>query len=221
MNQKIRNILLLAMVQDVLILVATLALAGSVPATHTWLIVAGQSHHLAPEASRRALNQSQHTIGIEVSRGPWIAQISHMEDSFGCSSNELAVARRWQFVHAHGITGGFMLGAMAAHRCAAFPALARTELVALYRAESIQTSAAGTFVSCNYDAFPPLAEPCTLYSIKTTPARGARWVFGLAPGFYLDLGDRVRLEATLIRSPWTGHHIVAYAQLLLRLATFK
>ncbi len=37
---KIRNILVVALIQDLLILVATLALAGSVPTTHAWLITA-------------------------------------------------------------------------------------------------------------------------------------------------------------------------------------
>ncbi len=159
-----------------------------------------------------------------------------MEDSFGCSSNELAVARRWQFVHAQGITGGLLLGIAAAHRCTAPTIEHRLSYRAWVRVgtpppavlwQLFDSSPTTYDVSCRpLGQVPNLTPRCTLSKLEQLRAvvilpNPARWVFGLAPGFYLDLGSRVRLEATLIRSPWTGHHIVAYAQLLIRLATFR
>ncbi len=217
MKIRIRNILLLAALQDLLVLVATLALAGSVPATHAWLILAGQSHHFVPLTARRSLNQAQHTEGLEFTRGPWVAQMSHMTDSFGCSSNEFAAARRWRMFGGGVVKGGLMLGIVAAHRCTSFPVPARTEIVPLYSGANIQTTTAGTFVGCNFSGPPE----CTLYQITTSPASSKHWVAGILPGAWLDAGRRVRFEFTLIQSPWTGHHWVAYAQVLIRLWSFR
>ena len=218
MKIRIRHILAMAMIQDLLLLVSLLALAGPLPTARAWLIATGVSHHFLPESSRRELNQSQHTLGFEVTRGPWAFQASHMTDSFGCSSNEIAVARRWKLFGGREVSGGLMLGAMAAHRCTAFPVPTRTEIVPLYSGANIQTTtAAGTFVGCNVTGPPE----CTLYQITTIPASSGHWVSGLLPGAWLDAGRRVRLEFTLVQSPWTGHHWVAYAQLLIRLATFR
>lgn len=211
------GILLLAAFQDLLLLLALVASAGNAPPvkTHAWLIAGGVSHHFVSAAGRRDLNQAQHTLGLEVTHGYWTAQVSHMVDSFGCSSNELAVARRWKLFGGREVSGGVMLGLMAAHRCAAFPTAAKTEMVVLYRAENIQSSAPGTFVSCDYSAPPPVS--CTLYQITMIPGSSEHWVSGLIPGAWLSVGKNVRAEVTLVQSPWTGNHWVTYAQLLFRL----
>lgn len=211
------GILLLAAFQDLLLLLALVATAGNTPPvpTHAWLIASGVSHHFVSAAGRRDLNQAQHTLGLEVTHGHWTAQVSHMTDSFGCSSNELAVARRWKLFGGQEVSGGVMLGAMAAHRCTSFPTSAQTEMVALYSAENIQSSAAGTYVSCDYSAAPQT--DCTLYQITTIPGSSEHWVSGLIPGAWLNVGRSVRGEFTLVPSPWGNHHWVAYAQLLFRL----
>jgi hypothetical protein len=85
--------------------------------THVWAILGGISHHFVPASSRDALNQHQGTVGIEIVRGPWALQLSHMNDSYGCSSNELAAVRRWHEFGDQVLDGGFMLGTAVVHRC--------------------------------------------------------------------------------------------------------
>ena len=147
-----------------------------------------------------------------------------MEDSFGCSSNEIALARRWPLMHADEIKGGLMLGIVAAHRCTSrgtfrYVTSRRTELV------SISTLPGGHYTNCVFDPFPfELGWYCYVPVSVTSPVFSPavpHWVYGILPGAYLDVGRRVRLEATLVQSPFTGHHLVFYAQLLFRLASWK
>ena len=229
MKIRIRNILVVALIQDILVMVALVASAASFNA---WLIMAGQSHHFVPAAARRSLNQSQHTLGLEFTRGPWTVQASHMEDSFGCSSNEFAAARRWQMFGGQTVAGGLMLGIAAAHRC--------TKPTVSFAYDSARLVTVGTssqyipagslggglYASCQSPSPAAHVPLCWIFKLEPTSTpitepNPPRWVFGIAPGFYVDFGDRVRVEATLIRSPFTGHHLVFYAQVLFRLASFR
>ncbi|MHB8425896.1 MAG: hypothetical protein ACYDB9_12240 [Gammaproteobacteria bacterium] len=59
---------------------------------------------------------------------------------------------------------------------------------------------------------------CAEYSpLEAWQPAHPNWYAYLVPGAYLDVGRNVRAEFTLVRSPWTGHHLVAYLQLLFRL----
>lgn len=230
MKIRIRNVILLAAFQDLLVLLCVAAMAGSAPThkTRVWVTVNGVSHHFVPATERATLNQQQHTLGIEITHGHWAAQVSHMTDSFGCSSNEVAVTRRWRLFGGREVSGGLMLGAVAVHRCSG-PAMNITQ----FTRDNSFTLPPGASLTpvippgdvqiCSLSGSPTSPGTyCTVFTVHTAyqPPQ-ATWQAGIIPGAYLDVGSRVRVQFTLIQSPWTGHHLVAYAQVLFRVATFQ
>lgn len=209
-------------------LLATLILAvapGISVAADLSVVVGGWSHHFVSASDREALNQTQGTIGVELSTADWDFQASHLTDSFGCSSNQIGAARRWElFQPRPWFRGGLMVGAVAAYRCDTPPT---EQTVAT---EILQTTGwGGDFGSVNFGpgystycnfSTATQQETCVLMKVQQVSVENKKWVYGVVPGAYVEFGDMVNFEMTLIRSPWTGHHLVLYGQLSIKVFSF-
>lgn len=210
------------MMRVLLVVIAALCSSTS-EAADVSVVLGGWSHHFVSDDSRRTLNQDQETKGIELSTVAWDFQVSHLTDSFGCSSNQGTAAYRWPlFSSSQSFQGGLLLGGIVGHRCSAPPTsqYEGTKLIQIG-----ETTGGAEWLSPPYTNVCETikgAIRCQLYLMQEewSSRKTVRWVWGVLPGAYLDLGDRVRLETTLIRSPWTGHHIVLYWQLSVKVFSF-
>lgn len=189
------------------------------------LIIGGWSRHFVPGAERQALNQNQGTVGVEISTPSWNVQASRMTDSFGCDAQEIAAARKWDlFAPRQWLHGGLMLGVLAAHRCThGVFTTSSVELVPIGTSNEYiwpNQLGNGLYADCPDPGHQPV---CTIVQPQTVVTRTQappRWVIGLIPGIYCNIGGNLRAELTLIRSPWTGHHFVAYLQFSVKVFSF-
>lgn len=202
-----------------LLLATAMLLPVAATAADISLIVGGWSHHFVPTAERDSLNQNQGTAGLELSTLEWDLQVSHMTDSFGCSSNQAAVAKRWELAqYGSWFHAGAMLGAVAAHRCTDG---GHDVQVTTYEYEPVTSDPPTGTSKCVSD---PYKFPYTfcLYQVINNEFQepSPKWVYGVLPGLYATFGDTVNFQVTLLRSPWTGHHLVLYGQLSVKVFSF-
>lgn len=206
------------------LLIGAIALIPTVSeASDVSVIVGGWSHHFVPAAERDALNQNQGTVGIELSTTRWTLQVSRMTDSFGCNAKEIAAARRWElFAPRTWLRGGLMLGAIAADRCSDFPTPLTKEVWVgeINPGNPSETLSGGLTQRC-HAWVNQYWQICDLYQKQVVgQVQHARWYGGVLPGAFLEVGDRLQAQLSLVRSPWTGHHLVLYGQLSIRVFSF-
>lgn len=205
------------------IILPLLVIPAHTHAAELGVIVGGWSHHFIPDQERQALNQNQGTLGLELADGLWDLQASRLEDSFGCRGDEITGAKRWPvFSPQSWLSGGLMLGLTAAHRCSSFPTSVTREVWVgeINPGDPFATVSGGLTQHCH-----PFGNQywqiCDLYQKQTVrETQHLRWYLGLLPGAYIDFGSTVRAEITLVRSPWTGHHLVIYGQVAIKLFSF-
>jgi hypothetical protein len=183
------------------------------------VIVGGWSHHFLPASDRDSLNQTQGTLGLELSTQDWDLQASHQTDSFGCSSNQVSLSRLWElFQPRPWFSGGLLLGAVAAHRCTNAGGIVQ---ISTPEYEPVIGFPPTNTTNCVSD---PYQYPYTfcLYNVFSSQFQQPKpkWVYGILPGVYLKLGEWIVFETALVRSPWVGHHLVVYGQLSIKVFSF-
>lgn len=218
MNTSAPRVLALGALFFAALVAAPVAVAAPAGANSFRLIAGGASYHFVSTSTRAKLNQNQRTLGIEFQRGRWMVQASVMRDSFGCPSDQVIGGRLFPVTRGQ-VAVGFFLSAMAAYRCTGFGVVDST-----FSAPSPAPDRAGVrnFLARRGYAWDQViawqykcnGRACRWRVNEEGPqgSGGRRFVGGVMPAVYLNVGRRARLEAALLYSPWS-HHVVAYVQL--------